>query len=759
MVRALSNPYGDCRVKPILRRGTPALIASALSLTLLPTLADAGNFQRVATWPVFENLPAGTDKATETAAEILSVTPDGKTLVYTDSEFEALGFVDISVPSAPKPAGITKLDGEPTSTSVAGGFALVGVNTSESFVKPSGHVAVVDLATRQVRNRCDVGGQPDSLALSPDGRFLAVVVENERDEDLNDGVIPQAPAGHLAILNLAADGTPLNCNAARIADLTGLAILAGNDPEPEYVSVNGENEAVVTLQENNHIAIVDLETASVTRHFTAGTVDIAHIDATRDKVLSFSESLEDLAREPDAVAWIDNDRFVTANEGDYTGGSRGATIFDERAWALWDTGNALEHIAASIGHYPEKRAGKKGSEPEGVAVGTYGDDTLIVIGMERANFLTVYRDNGPAVAPSYVQVLPTGVAPEGILPIPQRNLLAVAAEKDSAEDNVRSNISIYVYGDWSPAYPDIVSVAEAGNGNAPIGWGALSGLAANPADPHILYAVPDSFYAESRIFTVDVSNRPAQIVSQRVLKRNGETVDYDLEGIATAADGGFWLVSEGHPGRETSNLLIRTRADGTVIREIKLPDSVAREAKRFGFEGVTATGSGADERVYVAIQREWNDDPKGMVRIGVYTPANGSWGFVHYPLDAPESPAGGWVGLSEIVALSDDEFMVIERDNKGGPDAAIKRLYTFSLEGVTPAPAGQTAPVVSKRLARDLLPTLAGTGGWVLDKLEGLTIASDGRVYAVTDNDGIDDAVGETRLLRLGKSTTVLAQR
>jgi len=148
-----------------------------------------------------------------------------------------------------------------------------------------------------------------------------------------------------------------------------------------------------------------------------------------------------------------------------------------------------------------------------------------------------------------------------------------------------------------------------------------------------------------------------------------------------------------------------------------------------------------------------------MVRIGVYTPANGSWGFVHYPLDAPESSAGGWVGLSEIVAVTDDEFMVIERDNQGGPNAAIKRLYTFSLDGVTPAPAGETAPVVSKRLARDLLPNLAGTGGWTLDKLEGLTIASDGQIYAVTDNDGVDDAVGEPRFLRLGKSTTVLAQR
>jgi hypothetical protein len=38
--------------------------------------------------------------------------------------------------------------------------------------------------------RCDLGGQPDSVAASPDGRYLAVAIENERDEDLDDGVIP-----------------------------------------------------------------------------------------------------------------------------------------------------------------------------------------------------------------------------------------------------------------------------------------------------------------------------------------------------------------------------------------------------------------------------------------------------------------------------------------------------------------------------------------------------------------------------------------
>ena len=42
-------------------------------------------------------------------------------------------------------------------------------------------------------------GQPDSIRLSPNGQYAAVIIENERDEDVEvDGVeggLPQFPAG------------------------------------------------------------------------------------------------------------------------------------------------------------------------------------------------------------------------------------------------------------------------------------------------------------------------------------------------------------------------------------------------------------------------------------------------------------------------------------------------------------------------------------------------------------------------------------
>ena len=126
------------------------------------------------------------------------------------------------------------------------------------------------------------------------------------------------------------------------------------------------------------------------------------------------------------------------------------------------------------------------------------------------------------------------------------------------------------------------------------------------------------------------------------------------------------------------------------------------------------------------------------------------------PLDPVESPAADWVGLSEIVAASGDKLLVLERDNVGGPDARIKRVYAVSIGGVAPKPQGETFPVLGKKLVVDLLPALRATRGWTQEKVEGLGLSANGRLYAVTDNDGVDENTGETILLRLGKLSTLM---
>jgi hypothetical protein len=76
----------------------------------------------------------------------------------------------------------------------------------------------------------------------------------------------------------------------------------------------------------------------------------------------------------------------------------------------------------------------KGVEPEGLAVATFGHNRYAFVGMERTNLVAVYDVNNPR-RPRFLQALPTGVAPEGLLPIPQTGTLVVSAEEDSAEDN------------------------------------------------------------------------------------------------------------------------------------------------------------------------------------------------------------------------------------------------------------------------------------------------------------------------------------
>ena len=102
-----------------------ALTAALAASVSLPAHADM-MFNRIASFAVADNLPADIEKTTPTSSEIITVSEDGMTLVYSDSPLGAVGFIDITDPKAPKAGGIVKIDGEPTSVTVAGGKVLAG---------------------------------------------------------------------------------------------------------------------------------------------------------------------------------------------------------------------------------------------------------------------------------------------------------------------------------------------------------------------------------------------------------------------------------------------------------------------------------------------------------------------------------------------------------------------------------------------------------------------------------------------------------
>jgi sugar lactone lactonase YvrE len=696
-------------------------------------------FNRVASFPVNTNLPPDADPATETSAEIITATEDGMMLVYSDSPLGAVGMIDISDPRAPKAAGVVTLGGEPTSVTLVANNILAAVNTSESFTEPSGTLAVIDIASKSVTTTCDLGGQPDSVAVSPDGTLLAVAIENERDEEVNDGEIPQLPAGSIALFKLE-NGTP-DCDSQRTVDVTGLAEVAGEDPEPEFIDFNDNNELAVTLQENNHVVIINAEDGSVSGHFSAGTVDLSGVDIEENGVLTFDGELNAVPREPDAVQWLDTERLVVANEGDYEGGSRGFTIFSKTGEVLFESVADLEHQIALGGHYPEARSDSKGIEPEGMEVKAFGEDTFIFILSERASVIGVYRYTD--AEPEFVQLLPSALSPEGVVAIPERNLLAVSNEVDLiADGGVRSHVTLYSYGEGQATYPMIIS--DFGADGNPIGWGALSGLVADPERAGILYAVSDSFYSmQPTIFTIDATQIPARITDAVRVTRNGANAQLlDLEGITTDGEGGFWLASEGRTDRLIPHALYHVDAEGEIQEQIAFPAELLAVETRFGAEGITKIG----DTLWIAIQRQWGDDPENTVKLVSYNLETQDWGAVRYPTE----PAGeGWVGLSEITAYGDYVY-IVERDDRIGDAAKLKKLYRVAISDLQPAALGGELPLVTKEEVHDFLPGLKATGGYVVDKLEGFAIDANGQGFAVTDNDGVDDSNGETLFFSIG---------
>jgi hypothetical protein len=650
-------------------------------------------------------------------------------------------------------------------------LALVAVNTRESFVEPSGHLAVVDIATQQIVAELDVGGQPDSVAISPSHRFAAVVIENERDEDVTvDGVeggLPQAPSGFLAIVDLAGDD-PASWGVRRV-ELSGLASYAPGDAEPEFVDVNERDEAVVTLQENNHVAVVDLASGSIVSHFPAGEVTLDGIDSEEDGVISLADSIT-VAREPDAVTWLPGRRggfIATANEGDLFGGSRGFSIFDRRGRVVFDSGTSLEEIAVRHGHYPEARSDAKGSEPEAIEYARFGNTDYLFVGSERGSFVAVYRLTRPG-QPEFVQLLPAPLGPEGLRAIPERGLLVVSGEEDAPTFGVRSSVMIYQLGDAAQSYPQIVSTDDAVG--QPIAWSALSGMAAVPGRSRELLAVWDSYYSESRIFTIDASRSPARITQAITLA--GGSGNYDPEGIAIAPDGTLWIASEGNDAGRL-NLLIQADAAGNVLREVGLPAAVEacraattnRRTLASGFEGVSIFAreeapSAAGYALIVPQQRGWDyttpecealdDDAAGTnpaepasTRLWTYDPEADAWTHVGYDLE-PLPPNAAWVGLSEISTVPGG-YILIERDNLSGDFAQLKTLAHVRRRAL----ADERVTRDEKR-SYDLLPDLLATHGWITDKPEGVAVTADGRLFVVTDNDGVEDWSGETWFLPLG---------
>jgi hypothetical protein len=403
--------------------------------------------------------------------------------------------------------------------------------TTCAEIEANGSLRAVPVFTSMLPkvNRYHCNGQPDSIVVSPDRKYAAIAIENERNEefcvgfpaiddqdDCEDaggswGTPPQSPAGFLVRVVLTNLADPATWTANPIS-LGGFPDKFPGDPEPEFIDINSENIAVVTLQENNYIVMVNLASGSgvVTTHFSARSANLSAIDSEENGIIELDSSLTNVPREPDGVKWIDKDTFVTADEGDLDGGSRGFTIFNKSGAVLYTSGNLMEHIAARIGHYPESRSENKGNETEGVEEAQYptSGQRYIFVGSERSSFVGVFAMNQGI--PRFVQALPASTGPEGLVAIPGRNLLVSSGEVD-VRGPFRAAMTIYLLAEGAAAYPDVQSNDVNGT---PITWAALSGLSADPQDHRTIYSISDSAFSQAFLYTMGITSSPAKITGK-----------------------------------------------------------------------------------------------------------------------------------------------------------------------------------------------------------------------------------------------------
>ena len=308
-------------------------VACSLLVSSSTSAQAASTFNRIATFEVTSNPGSG-------IAEIVAAADSGQTLIYTDAEAGLIGFVDISDPTAPAAGGTLVTGGSPTSVAIAGSRALVAVDDTVTegdgtFGPHAGRLLVVDLPTRTVVRTSTRADSPTRSRWRRAGSSPSVAIENQRDEAVAGGVMPHIPAngaersepGFVTIVNLA--GAPAGWTVRNVEPHG-----PGRD-EVQYRprarvrrhqrQRDGRGQPPGEQPPRRHRAPLGGRHPPLERG-QRGRPGRRHLgDAARHRVQGTSASPGSRTRS----AWIQNGgRILTADEGDYEGGSRSFTLFD-----------------------------------------------------------------------------------------------------------------------------------------------------------------------------------------------------------------------------------------------------------------------------------------------------------------------------------------------------------------------------------------------------------------------------------------------
>jgi hypothetical protein len=163
---------------------------------------------------------------------------------------------------------------EPNSVAIRG--KLMAVALGNAVRTDNGHAVFFELrgtAAPRFLAAVEVGALPDMITFSGDGRFALTANEGEPSADYTID-----PPGSVSVIEIARLGTPRAVRTAGFErfenpgqqaklERAGVRIFGpgasvSQDLEPEYIAVSG-NKALVTLQENNAVAVINIPAATV----------------------------------------------------------------------------------------------------------------------------------------------------------------------------------------------------------------------------------------------------------------------------------------------------------------------------------------------------------------------------------------------------------------------------------------------------------------------------------------------------------------
>ncbi len=264
-------------------------------------------------------------------------------------------FINTIAPASLGVAGLTSNDVSSVTVrkGTGGNPSVLAAAIISSPKSALGYVIFINPATGALIGSSQVGANPDHIAFSPDGTKLLVANEGELDAVNGvpaDVVTNDTTVGSVSIISVPAaiTGVPTSLITAT-ADFTaydsqsaalsaaGVRIFQGGKPstdfEPEYFAISADStKALVTLQEANAVATLDLATATFTsvvplgkKNFATGRHDFSDRDgltaagAATTLVNPTTGSPVFGLYMPDAVASYSaagQTYYITANEGD-----------------------------------------------------------------------------------------------------------------------------------------------------------------------------------------------------------------------------------------------------------------------------------------------------------------------------------------------------------------------------------------------------------------------------------------------------------